>query len=60
MIDCGAPQISHAQAEFEEAAKRWQEHAAHATAQAERYRYLAQTMRALYEDAIRRSAELGD
>lgn len=60
LVDHGAPQISLAQAELEEAAKRWQEQAAHASAQAARYSALARMLGLAYQDAIARSLELGD
>lgn len=60
LIDHGAPQISLAQAEFEQAAKFWQQQAAEASAKASRYTELARWMGFIYKDALKRSEELGD
>ncbi len=60
LVDHGAPQISLAETEFLEAAKRWQEQAAFATAQAAKYAGLARVMSVVYRDALSRSMELGD
>ncbi len=60
MVDHGAPMISLAQAEFENAARHWQEQAAHAASQAAKYAELARAMGLVYRDAMDRSLELGD
>lgn len=57
MIDHGAPQISLAQAEFEQAAREWQDRAAAAFASAARYTALASALGEAYRDAIARSIE---
>lgn len=61
IVDHGAPHISAAQAEFQEAAKLWQQRAAEASANAAKYTELARALGLAYQDAISRSlAEGGD
>lgn len=55
IVDHGAPQISAAEAEFQNAAKYWQQRAAEASANAAKYADLARMMGLAYQDAISRS-----